>query len=96
VLQLVALQELQPAPSELVNPLSLLWLTLESSRLTFLPLHVGQATFSLPKTRTSKSFSHVLQWYSKIGIFLLLLKVFPIICDKRSKYQLPAGMTITE
>jgi hypothetical protein len=69
VLQLLALQELQLAPSELVNPLSLLWLTLESSRLTFLPLHVGQATFSLPKTRTSKSFSHALQRYSKIGIF---------------------------
>jgi hypothetical protein len=61
VLQLVALQPLQAEAWELVNSPSLLWLTVERSFVTFLPLQVGQTTFSFPKTRTSKSLSHLEQ-----------------------------------
>jgi hypothetical protein len=61
VLQLVALQEVQAEPFELVNPLSLLWLKAERSFLTFLPLQVGQVIFWFPRTKTSKSLSHFMQ-----------------------------------
>ncbi len=37
-------QEPQEDPSELLKPLSLLWLKVERSFLTLLPLQAGQAT----------------------------------------------------
>jgi hypothetical protein len=66
--QLVALQDPQPGPAELVNLPSLEWLKADMSFFTFLPLHFGQDTSWLPKTRVSKVFLHFSQRNSKIGI----------------------------
>jgi hypothetical protein len=60
------LQEDAPADLDIVSPP----LPLETNPHrdinldTFLPLQEGQFGFSLPKTRYSKSWSHVSQWYS--------------------------------
>jgi hypothetical protein len=43
-LQLVALQDPQPGPAELVNLPSLEWLKADMSFFTFFPLHIGQVT----------------------------------------------------
>jgi len=67
--QLVALQDPQPGPAELVNLPSLEWLKADMSFFTFLPLHFGQDTSWLPKTSVSKVFLHFSQRNSKIGIW---------------------------
>ena len=66
--QLVALQDPQPGPAELVNLPSLEWLKADMSFFTFFPLHFGQDTSWFPKTRVSKVFLHFSHRYSKIGI----------------------------